>query len=64
MPEDWKTIWIEWKRRFPLYRRVFYWIVGYPPMYQLLSEESWERWKDRFNGAEYDWQNHSDTKKQ
>jgi len=51
--DDWELNWKKWKRSFPWHKRLLFWIGGYPPEFRQLSDKSWEEWKNRFNGPEY-----------
>jgi len=45
--------------KYSLFQKLFYAIVGFPPRPQPLSDEAWDKWKDRFNKPEYDWKHHA-----
>jgi hypothetical protein len=51
----------KWKSKFPFYRRLMYFIIGYPPKPFSLSEGVWKRWASRFDSPEFDWTKHSGT---
>ncbi|MDZ4677373.1 MAG: hypothetical protein SGI74_07660 [Oligoflexia bacterium] len=63
MAADWQNKVKEWKKTFPWYKRLLYFVGGWPPMHQITSEHTWKQWSGRYDKPEYDWKNHSGTKK-
>jgi hypothetical protein len=57
----------EERRKLPIFRRLSYFFVGFPPsiifengeIRHELPKKQWDQWKARFETPEYDWRNHS-----
>lgn len=47
------------QRKLSFFQKLIYFIIGFPPRPRPLSDEAWEKWKNRFKQPEYDWTHHS-----